>query len=93
MRDYMVTQCDDFLGEIKSLYEKRYAKLKEMSIQIDFNYELDTTDGFDWVDIRKSGYDGVFLRVDKRSLADAMNTISIYTNDELDCGCTFTMGW
>lgn len=56
------------------------------------NYEIEKSIG-DLVLIRPSCLKDLQLEMPNKLLYSAMNLIADYTNNQFDCGCTFTMGW
>ena len=90
--EYQLT-TSEFLDAFREKYGKGIEMIKTRRYEYVINYEIEISDGRGWVYVRGSRRDACCLKISPNRLADAMETIADYTNNELNCGCTFTMGW
>lgn len=82
-----------FLKEFRTNHETFIANHCKNKSPINYEIELLDYSNTGECHIKVSYCQNPKLTIGRASLLLAMDTIAGYTNNELDCGCTFTMGW
>ena len=87
------THINTFLKDFRENHQRFIELHKGFTDPVNYEIEFFAYSDDGKCHIKVSCVNSPHLTIDRASLLLAMDTIADYTNNELDCGCTFTMGW